>query len=101
MDPIVYGHYPRSMRTLVGNRLPNFTEEEAILVKGSYDFIGLNYYIGFYAQNVSHVDPDHISYGTDAQFDATGKLTNDSSNNKRSTRNHTIKTQLRVNWKIS
>ncbi|CAA2977163.1 beta-glucosidase 12-like, partial [Olea europaea subsp. europaea] len=44
--------YPKSMRTLVGDRLPNFTDEEANLVKGSYDFLGINYYTSFYATGI-------------------------------------------------
>ena len=48
MDPLVFGDYPSSMRTLVGDRLPQFTKEQSELVKGSYDFIGLNYYTSFY-----------------------------------------------------
>ena len=42
--PIVTGDYPPVMRERVGKRLPKFTPEEAKLVKGSYDFIGMNYY---------------------------------------------------------
>ncbi|RID62565.1 hypothetical protein BRARA_E01629 [Brassica rapa] len=30
---------------LVGNRLPKFTPQESKLVKGSLDFLGLNYYV--------------------------------------------------------
>ncbi|KAI3443430.1 hypothetical protein Pfo_000095, partial [Paulownia fortunei] len=42
--PIVTGDYPPVMRKRVGTRLPKFTPEETKLVKGSYDFIGMNYY---------------------------------------------------------
>jgi beta-glucosidase len=31
-----------------GDRLPTFTEEEAAMVKGSYDYIGLNHYTSSY-----------------------------------------------------
>ncbi|XP_057426446.1 beta-glucosidase 24-like [Lotus japonicus] len=51
LEPLFYGDYPTTMRELVGDRLPIFTEEEKILVKGSIDFIGLNYYRSFYARN--------------------------------------------------
>ncbi|PON81175.1 Glycoside hydrolase [Trema orientale] len=50
MDPLTNGDYPSSMRDLVRNRLPKFTEEEAILVKGSFDFLGLNYFTAYYVQ---------------------------------------------------
>lgn len=48
MNPLVYGDYPCSVKTLVGSRLPEFTAKESKLIKGSYDFIGVNYYTGFY-----------------------------------------------------
>jgi len=45
VDPLVYGRYPEVMRKLVtGNRLPQFTEQESQLLKGSYDFLGLDQY---------------------------------------------------------
>ncbi|KAK9733669.1 hypothetical protein RND81_04G083000 [Saponaria officinalis] len=44
MDPLVYGDYPKIMRSNVGKRLPTFTKNQSNLVKGSFDFIGLNYY---------------------------------------------------------
>ncbi len=42
--PTVYGEYPPSMREILGDRLPEFTDEEAALLKGSADFLGLNHY---------------------------------------------------------
>ncbi|KAL0926803.1 hypothetical protein M5K25_003055 [Dendrobium thyrsiflorum] len=52
MDPLEYGDYPFSMRSLVKERLPVFSAEESEKLKGSYDFIGLNYYTARYAQSV-------------------------------------------------
>ncbi|KAL7602717.1 beta-glucosidase 24 isoform X1 [Lactuca sativa] len=49
MEPLVRGKYPDTMIKNVGGRLPEFTKEEANLVKGSYDFLGLNYYCSYYA----------------------------------------------------
>ncbi|EOA34673.1 hypothetical protein CARUB_v10022237mg [Capsella rubella] len=49
MDPLVYGEYPKIMREMVGDRLPTFTPHESALVKGSLDFLGLNYYVTQYA----------------------------------------------------
>ena len=44
-DPIVFGKYPDEMTQLITDgRLPTFTPEEAQMVKGSYDFIGMNHY---------------------------------------------------------
>ncbi|KAL0346469.1 UNVERIFIED_CONTAM: Beta-glucosidase 12 [Sesamum calycinum] len=53
MNPLVYGEYPRIMQCLVGNRLPKFTKEQAAMVKGSFDYLGLNYYTGNYAAHIS------------------------------------------------
>ncbi|KAF8095684.1 hypothetical protein N665_0326s0026 [Sinapis alba] len=50
MEPLTKGRYPDIMRQIVGTRLPNFTEDEAELVAGSYDFLGLNYYVTQYAK---------------------------------------------------
>ncbi|XP_056860005.1 myrosinase 4-like [Raphanus sativus] len=51
LDPLVYGRYPKIMRQMVGHRLPIFTPQELKLVKGSLDFLGLNYYVTQYATN--------------------------------------------------
>ena len=51
LEPLFYGHYPQTMKEIVGNRLPNFTKEERKLVKGSTDFIGINYYNSHYAKH--------------------------------------------------
>ncbi|KAF7805365.1 cyanogenic beta-glucosidase [Senna tora] len=44
LEPLVKGRYPKSMRDLVGQRLPKFSRRQRKLVIGSYDFIGLNHY---------------------------------------------------------
>lgn len=43
-DPITFGDYPEMMKELVGSRLPEFTSEQSRLLRGSYDFLGLNHY---------------------------------------------------------
>nr|CAD1837920.1 unnamed protein product [Ananas comosus var. bracteatus] len=53
MDPLFFGDYPISMRTRVKNRLPRFTSDEAALIKGSLDFVGINHYTTYYAQKSS------------------------------------------------
>jgi beta-glucosidase len=40
-DPVYFGKYPASMRKQLGDRLPEFTEEEKALVQGSNDFYGM------------------------------------------------------------
>ncbi|CDP06793.1 unnamed protein product [Coffea canephora] len=50
MDPITYGQYPKSMTDIVPpDRLQRFSEEESGKLRGSYDFLGLNYYTARYA----------------------------------------------------
>ncbi|KAK2975113.1 hypothetical protein RJ640_000373 [Escallonia rubra] len=51
MDPLYKGDYPDSMKDFLGCRLPTFTSEESQTVKGSYDFIALNYYTASYVRD--------------------------------------------------
>ena len=67
----MYGDYPDSMRELVKERLPKFTDDEVSLVKGSYDFLGINYYTSNYAKNNPNVDPNKPSQVTDAHVDVS------------------------------
>ncbi|GMN32579.1 hypothetical protein TIFTF001_044700 [Ficus carica] len=53
VHPITYGDYPQIMRSLVGCRLPKFTEEESKLLTGSLDFLGVNYYSARYAEDAN------------------------------------------------
>ncbi|CAN0916957.1 Beta-glucosidase 24 [Linum grandiflorum] len=66
MDPITYGRYPSIMVKLLGSRLPKFTDEESRLLKKSYDFLGLNYYTGYYVKNNPDFDHVHLRYATDS-----------------------------------
>ncbi|KAK0603439.1 hypothetical protein LWI29_004964 [Acer saccharum] len=71
MEPLTYGDYPFSMRTLVGERLPKFSKKESMMVKGSLDFLGLNYYTAFYVANVAVANPVNISYSADSLANQT------------------------------
>ncbi|XP_062083937.1 beta-glucosidase 12-like [Humulus lupulus] len=71
MDPLTNGDYPHSMRELVGNRLPKFTKEETKLVKGSFDFLGLNYYTANYAAYLHLPNNAKPSYNTDSKANLT------------------------------
>ncbi|KAL2491490.1 Beta-glucosidase 17 [Abeliophyllum distichum] len=71
LEPLTYGDYPKIIRALVGKRLPKFTVEEATLVKGSYDFLGLNYYTSNYAANRPSVNTVNVSFSTDSQTNLT------------------------------
>ncbi|TQE13311.1 hypothetical protein C1H46_001118 [Malus baccata] len=44
LNPLVFGDYPDVMKKIVGSRIPVFTSLESRIVRGSFDFIGLNYY---------------------------------------------------------
>lgn len=43
-DPLFFGHYPESMISAVGARLPQFTPEESNRLRNSLDFLGINHY---------------------------------------------------------
>lgn len=53
-DPVYFGNYPASMIDRVGDRLPSFTEEEKVKLKGSSDFFGLNHYTTMMVENDDH-----------------------------------------------
>ncbi|URE40294.1 beta-glucosidase [Musa troglodytarum] len=72
MDPLTGGDYPFIMRTLLGDRLPRFTAEESRLIKGSFDFIGLNYYTANYAYGLPLSKTGVQNYMTDSFASSTG-----------------------------
>lgn len=74
MDPVINGDYPLSMHTLVKERLPKFTEEQSARLKGSFDFIGMNYYTSYYARNNPVANTINISCTTDSLANLTGKF---------------------------
>lgn len=51
LDPLIFGDYPKSMKSRVGSRLPKFSKSQTSLVKGSLDFVGINHYTTFYAMH--------------------------------------------------
>ncbi|KAK7314302.1 hypothetical protein VNO77_39518 [Canavalia gladiata] len=51
MEPLNSGSYPVEMVNNTGERLPKFSKEQSLMVKGSFDFMGLNYYTSSYAVN--------------------------------------------------
>ncbi|KAG4973934.1 hypothetical protein JHK87_030755 [Glycine soja] len=75
MQPLTTGNYPETMQSLLGSRLPNFTEEQSKLLIGSFDFVGLNYYTTTYAahifqtinntSNTSYFQDTHINFTTE------------------------------------
>ncbi|PKA50987.1 Beta-glucosidase 22 [Apostasia shenzhenica] len=54
MNPLIFGDYPETMRKIAKSRLPSFTKSQAEVLKGSFDFIGLNYYTAAYVSDISN-----------------------------------------------
>eukprot|EP01018_Ginkgo_biloba_P033172 Gb_35945 [translate_table: standard] len=74
MDPITWGDYPSTMRSLVGARLPKFSKPQSRLLKGSFDFIGLNYYTSQYAiHNPKPPNPLETDYLQDSRVNLTSE----------------------------
>jgi beta-glucosidase len=71
VDPVVNGHYPHSMRKYVGSRLPEFSEIESEKLRGSYDFLGVNYYTAKYVSDASNTNVETLSYTTDPKVKYT------------------------------
>lgn len=76
MDPLTTGDYPESMKKLVGLRLPKFSAKQSECLKGSYDFLGLNYYTSSYATKASSnsCKVDNLTYDTDSQVTYISKF---------------------------
>ena len=59
VDPMVFGRYPEEMTNSVKDgRLPVFTPEESAMVKGSFDYIGLNHYTSSYIKDINNIGAD-------------------------------------------
>ncbi|KAA8520275.1 hypothetical protein F0562_014531 [Nyssa sinensis] len=71
LHPMTYGDYPPSMRAIVGHRLPKFSEAQSKMLKGSIDFIGINYYTSVYTSYSLSVNGVNLSYTTDNHVDLT------------------------------
>ncbi|KAJ4763018.1 Beta-glucosidase 1 [Rhynchospora pubera] len=65
LHPIIYGRYPYAMQEIVQDRLPRFTREEAKIVKGSIDYLGINHYTSYYMKGLSKYNENPVSYQDD------------------------------------
>ena len=75
LEPLTSWKYPDSMRRLVGARFQWFTSEEAKDLKGSFDFLGCNYYSTLFTiDNLIPIISLQTNYILDAQADVTCKL---------------------------
>lgn len=61
------------MRSLVGVRLPKFTQKQSDMLKGSYDFLGVNYYTARYVDQSTSYSYENQSYTTDCRCNTTSK----------------------------
>ena len=80
-DPLVFGKYPDAMTQYVtGGRLPTFSDEESKLIKGSFDFLGLDFYTSTFVQYTGEVgtaydtDGRYVTSNTDAYGNEIGPL---------------------------
>ncbi|GLU03263.1 hypothetical protein SLE2022_204710 [Rubroshorea leprosula] len=71
IHPMVYGDYPKIMREIVGNRLPNFTKEQSEMIKGSFNFLGVNYYSTEYVEDSRYDTGANLSYTIDSHVNAS------------------------------
>lgn len=70
--PVTYGDYPETMRRYVGSRLPKFTAAQSDMVKGSLDFMAINYYTARYVDESSSSSASlNLSYSTDCHCNIT------------------------------
>lgn len=67
MEPITHGDYPQTMKDVVGGRLPSFTPEQKEKLKGSYDFVGINYFTSTFVSHVDNVNPEKPSWEADSR----------------------------------
>ncbi|KAK7339903.1 hypothetical protein VNO77_20589 [Canavalia gladiata] len=51
MNAFTFGDCPDIMKKRAGSRLPSFTQKESNVVRGSIDFLGINFYYSFYVKN--------------------------------------------------
>ncbi|XP_068894407.1 myrosinase 1-like [Tenebrio molitor] len=74
-NPVVNGNYPQVMIDRIDersagqgyetSRLPKFTDEEIEYIKGTHDFVALNFYTANYAQAIEESDINNVGYYTD------------------------------------
>ncbi|PIN13627.1 Beta-glucosidase, lactase phlorizinhydrolase [Handroanthus impetiginosus] len=81
-DPVLYGRYPQTMIDNVPpENLANFTPVESQMLKGSVDYVGINYYTTNYATN--DPNPEGVGYDADQKVEfrteRNGKLIGDPS----------------------
>lgn len=56
-DPAHFGDYPAELRRRLGDLLPAFTDDDARLLRGSMDYIALNYYTSDVVRHAAGAGP--------------------------------------------
>jgi beta-glucosidase/6-phospho-beta-glucosidase/beta-galactosidase len=56
-DPIIFGDYPAVVKANAGPLLPQFTDAQRHMLRGSVDFFALNHYTSRYASQPSYPQP--------------------------------------------
>ncbi|XP_058728978.1 beta-glucosidase 11-like [Vicia villosa] len=79
LNPFIFGEYPDTMKKNVGSRLPYFTTRESNLVKGSIDFLGINFYYALYVKNRQKSLQEENRYTTDMTVEFEPYTGNDTS----------------------
>ncbi|KAG9443795.1 hypothetical protein H6P81_015135 [Aristolochia fimbriata] len=54
VNPLVFGDYPIIVKKNAGSKLPSFSKSQAKLIRGSYDFLGLNHYTTIDVKHEDH-----------------------------------------------
>lgn len=53
------------MQEIVGDRLPKFTTTEVEMIKGSFDYVGINQYTAYYMKNILPPNDGTVGYQQD------------------------------------
>nr|GMD90717.1 beta-glucosidase 40-like [Ipomoea batatas] len=70
LEPVMTGDYPGSVISGAGDRLPKFSAAESALLKGSYDYLGVNHYTTWYVASDRTNIMDILLHDTLADSDA-------------------------------
>ncbi|XP_002523071.2 beta-glucosidase 11 [Ricinus communis] len=66
VNPLVFGDYPDTVKKNAGLRLPSFTDHESKVIRGSFDFIGVNHYVtALVKDNPASLNLEHRDYQAD------------------------------------
>ncbi|KAI3454623.1 hypothetical protein Pfo_011286 [Paulownia fortunei] len=73
LDPILRGHYPENMTNFVHPKnLTPFSRDESNMLKGSIDYVGLNYYTAAYVSHDSN--SEGVGYDIDQKCEFHSKF---------------------------